>query len=72
MKYKDYNMFILATIETVDITKELPLAFWLGFAAFTAVILPLANRILTNMFIPKKGRDEAPIWSKYDKKTPKY
>ena len=65
-------MLFLNTIETVDITKELPLGFWIGFVLVMAVVLPVANRLLSGMFIPKKGREEAPIWDKYDKRTPKY
>ena len=65
-------MLFLLTVDTVDITKELPVGFWIGFAAVMAVALPLANRILSNMFIPKNGKEDPPVWDKYDKKTPKY
>lgn len=65
-------MFFLNTIETVDITKELPLGFWLVFIPVMAVVLFVAHRLLTRMFIPKPGKEEAPLWDKYSKRTPKY
>ena len=65
-------MFFLNTIETVDITKELPLEFWLVFALVMAVVLFVAHKLLTRLFVPKPGREEPAVWDKYSKRTPKY
>lgn len=65
-------MFILNVLETTDITKELPITFWVVFAVVMAVVLLVAHRLLTRLFIPRPGSEEAPIWDKYNKRTPKY
>ncbi|MBQ7902571.1 MAG: hypothetical protein IJ362_02460 [Oscillospiraceae bacterium] len=62
-------MFLLETIKTVDITQEIPLKYWIIFIVVMAVILPLVSKLLTKLFIPAKGRDEAPIWSAMSKKN---
>lgn len=62
---------LLNTIETVDITKEIPLKYWIVFILIMAVVLPVSHRILTKMFIPKEGDGEAPVWSAMDKKGKK-
>ena len=61
-------MLLLNTLELVDITKEIPLKYWLLFIAVMAVVLPLASRFLTNMFIPKNDAEDAPVWSAMSKK----
>ena len=61
-------MLLLTTVELVDITKEIPLGYWVLFIAVMAVILPLASKILTNMFIPKNNEEDAPVWSSMSKK----
>lgn len=61
-------MIFLKTIETVDITKEIPFVYWIIFAVVMFFVLTLASKVLTNLFIPKPGKEEAPIWSKYNKK----
>ena len=63
-------MILLSTIETVDITKEIPLGYWIVFIIVMAVVLTVASKVLTKMFIPKNGEEEAEIWSKFTK-TPK-
>lgn len=62
-------MLLLKTIETVDITKEIPLKYWIIFIIVMFFVLKIASKILTNLFIPKPGEEEAPIWSKYDEKN---
>jgi len=62
-------MTLFTVIETVDITKEIPLKYWLVFIAVMAVILPLANKALTRFFIPKNSDEEAPVWSSYSKNS---
>lgn len=62
-------MLLLNTIETVDITQEIPLKYWVIFIAVMAIILPLVSRMLTRLFIPKDGEEEAPIWSAMAKKN---
>ena len=61
-------MLLLNTLELVDITKEIPLKYWIIFIAVMAVVLSLVSRYLTNMFIPKDGEDDAPVWSAMSKK----
>ena len=61
-------MFFLTAVQPVDITKEIPLKYWMLFIAVMAVILPLASKILTNMFIPKNNEEDAPVWSSMSKK----
>lgn len=65
-------MFFLTAIETADITKELPLYFWIGFIIVMAVVLIAVNKLLTKLFIPKNDGEEALIWGKFNKKPPKY
>ena len=60
-------MLLLNTLELVDITKEIPLKYWLLFIAVMAVVLPLVSRFLTNMFIPKNDAEDAPVWSAMSK-----
>ena len=62
---------LLNAIETVDITKEIPLKYWIVFIFIMAVVLPVSHRIFTKMFIPKEGDGEAPVWSAMDKKDKK-
>ena len=64
-------MFLFNTLELVDITKEIPLKYWILFIAVMAVILPLASKFLTHMFIPKNGEEDAPVWSAMSKKDKK-
>lgn len=59
--------WIYATIG-VDITKEIPLKYWVLFIAVMAVVLPLSNKLLTHFFIPKSDDEEAPVWSSMSKK----
>ena len=61
-------MILLTTVELVDITKEIPFGYWVLFIAVMAVTLPLASKILTNMFIPKNNEEDAPVWSSMSKK----
>ena len=61
-------MLLFNTVELVDITKEIPLKYWILFIAVMAMILPLASKILTNMFIPKNNEEDAPVWSSMGKK----
>ena len=62
-------MLLLQTVELVDITKEIPLKYWILFIAVMAVILPLASKILTHMFIPQNNEEDAPVWSSLDRKN---
>ena len=61
-------MLFLSAVQPVDITKEIPFGYWVLFIAVMAVILPLASKILTNMFIPKNNEEDAPVWSSMSKK----
>lgn len=61
-------MFLFYATTGVDITKEIPLKYWILFIAVMAVVLPLARRFLTHLFIPKKGEEEVPVWSSMSKK----
>ena len=60
-------MLLLQTTELVDITKEIPLKYWILFIAVMAVILPLVSKLLTNLFIPKNDEEDAPVWSSFEK-----
>ena len=62
-------MLLLQTVELVDITKEIPLKYWILFIAVMAVIIPLVSKILTNLFIPKNNEEDAPVWSSIEKKN---
>ena len=61
-------MLLLQTVELVDITKEIPLKYWILFIAVMAVIIPLVSKVLTNLFIPQNGEEDAPVWSSLDRK----
>ena len=63
------EMFFLSAIETVDITKEIPPVYLAAFGLIMIVVLFIANKGLTAMFIPKDGREEAPVWSFYSGKS---
>lgn len=69
--YRGIDMFLLDVVTTVDITQEIPLKYWILFIAVMAVILPLASKLLTKLFIPAKGSDEAPVWSAMSRKNNK-
>ncbi|MBR5521168.1 MAG: hypothetical protein IKU54_04145 [Oscillospiraceae bacterium] len=58
-------MFYLATTETTNIIQMIPPAYLVAFAGIMAVVLFVANRLLTKLFIPKEGQDEAPVWAWY-------
>ena len=60
-------MLLLQTTELVDITKEIPLKYWILFIAVMAVILPLVSKLLTHLFIPKNNEEDAPVWSSLEK-----
>ena len=62
-------MFLATT--GVDITQEIPIEYWVLFIAVMALVLPLANRLLTHMFIPKNDDEEAPVWSVMSRKDRK-
>jgi len=62
-------MFLATT--GVDITQEIPIEYWVLFIAVMAFVLPLANRLLTHMFIPKNDDEEAPVWSAMSRKERK-
>ncbi len=62
-------MPFLSVIETVDITKEIPPVYLAAFAVVMILVLFVANKLLTRMFIPKDGDEEAPVWSHYSKKN---
>ena len=62
-------MLLLQTVELVDITKEIPLKYWVLFIAVMAVILPLASKFLTHLFIPKNNEEDAPVWSSMSRKN---
>ena len=62
-------MFLLQTVQTVDITKEIPLKYWLIFAAVLAVVMFLVKKLLTKLFIPQGDDEEALIWSIKSKKN---
>lgn len=61
-------MFWIYTTTGVDITKEIPLKYWVLFIAVMAVVLPVSNKLLTHLFIPKSDDEEAPVWSSMSKK----
>ena len=61
-------MVFLSAIETVNITKEIPPVYLAAFGLIMVVVLFVANKILTSMFVPKDGKDEAPIWSRLSDK----
>ena len=65
-------MLLLQTVELVDITKEIPLKYWVLFIVVMAIILPLVSKILTNLFIPKNDEEDAPVWSSLDRKNNKF
>ena len=64
-------MFFLTAVQPVDITKEIPLKYWILFIAVMAVILPLASRFLTHLFIPKSDEEDAPVWSSMSRRNKK-
>ena len=64
-------MLLLQTVELVDITKEIPLKYWILFIAVMAVILPLASKFLTHLFIPKSNEEDAPVWSSMNRRNKK-
>ena len=64
-------MFFLTAVQPVDITKEIPLKYWILFIAVMAVILPLASKFLTHLFIPKNDEEDAPVWSSMNRKNKK-
>lgn len=61
-------MYYFYTSAGVDITKEIPLPYWVAFIAVMAVVLPLSNKFLTHLFIPKNDEEDAPVWSSMSKK----
>ena len=61
-------MYCFLATTGVDITQEIPFKYWLVFIIAMAVILPLANKMLTHLFIPKSDDEEAPVWSSMSKK----
>ena len=38
-----------------------------AFATSVAVVLPLSNKLLTHLFIPKSDDEDAPVWSSMSK-----
>ena len=64
-------MLFLSAVRPVDITKEIPLKYWILFIAVMAVILPLASKFLTHLFIPKSDEEDAPVWSSMNRKNKK-
>lgn len=61
-------MLFLQTVELVDITREIPLKYWVLFIAVMVVVLPLVSKMLTKMFVPKNNEEDAPVWSSMSKK----
>ena len=61
-------MFLIYATTGVDITKEIPFKYWVLFIAVMAVVLPLSNKLLTHLFIPKSDDEDAPVWSSMSKK----
>lgn len=61
-------MFWIYATTGVDITKEIPFKYWVLFIAVMAVMLPLSNKLLTHLFIPKNDDEDAPVWSSMSKK----
>lgn len=61
-------MFWIYATTGVDITKEIPFKYWVLFIAVMAVVLPLSNKLLTHLFIPKNDDEDAPVWSSMSKK----
>lgn len=61
-------MFLLNTIATTDITKEIPLKYWIIFIRIMSFVLPLSYKILWKMFIPQNPEDDPPVWDMMGKK----
>ena len=61
-------MFLFYATTGVDITKEIPLQYWILFIAVMSVVLPLARKLLTHLFIPANDNEEAVVWSAMNKK----
>ena len=62
-------MLLLSVAGTVDITQEIPLPWLIVFAVVLLVVLFVANRVLSNLFIPKNGESEPPVWAYYNRKN---
>ena len=61
-------MFWMYATTGVDITKEIPFKYWVLFIAVMAVVLPVSNKLLTHLLIPKSDDEDAPVWSSMSKK----
>lgn len=62
-------MLLLSVAGTVDITQEIPLPWLIVFAVVLLVVLFVANRVLSNLFIPKNGENEPPVWAYYNREN---
>lgn len=66
---REDKMLFLSAIKTVDITQEIPPVYLAAFAIVMILVLFIANKLLTRMFIPRNSDDDAPVWSYFSKKN---
>ena len=65
--------FLFLTIQGADLTKEIPLKYWMIFIPVVLLVMYLRKKFLENLFIPKDTDPdrEAPVWQGLGKKRKK-